>query len=253
MPRSGGVTSADPLAESLAIASRVSGWDLSAIRTRRLDQGPGWDYEALARELLAGSNRALDIGTGGGEVLSRLAPAARGSLIATEQWPPNARLSAARLGAIGVPVVHAVSLQPPFRDGCFDVVLSRHEEIEPEEVDRILRPGGTLLTQQVSSNHWPELRRFFPRQAVFPNHDVEYPAAFERMAYAVEVRQVRFRTAFATIADFAANLLVAPWEVPRFDLEADREALLAVERELGTSEGIVLSEGRCLLRAVKAG
>ena len=239
------------LARAREIAARVNGWDLSAIRTRRLDPGPDWDYEALARELLAGARSALDIGTGGGEVLSSLASARAGRLIATEQWPPNARLSGQRLAALGVPVVHAASLQPSFRDGSFDLVLSRHEEIEPAEVDRILQPGGTLLTQQVSSNHWPELRRFFPRQARFANHDIEYRAAFERIGYAVGFQAVRFRTAFATIADLAAMLLVAPWEVPSFDLESDREALLAVERELGNDDGIVLSEGLYLLRAVK--
>jgi SAM-dependent methyltransferase len=241
----------DPLAEARAIATSVSGWDLSAIRTRRLDPGPAWDYEAEARALLASAGTSLDIGTGGGEVLSRLAQSTRGSLVATEQWPPNASLSAKRLAVHGVPVVQAVSLQPPFRDGAFDFVLSRHEEIEPAEIDRILRPGGALLTQQVSADHWPELRRFIPRQTVFPNHDVEYPAAFEAMGYAVDVRRVRFRTAFATIADLAAMLLVAPWEVPHFDLDSDREALLAAERDLGTADGIVVSEGLYILTAQK--
>jgi hypothetical protein len=62
---------------------------------------------------------------------------------------------------------------------------------------------------------------------------------------------VRFRSAYASIADLAAMLIVAPWEVPGFDLERDIGALLAVERELGTAEGIVLGEGRYLLRARK--
>jgi SAM-dependent methyltransferase len=242
---------ADSLARARSIAGQVSGWDLSAIRSRRLDPGPSWDYEAEARALLAAASSAVDIGTGGGEVLSRLARATRGVLIATEQWPPNAALSARRLATIGVPVVHAVSLQPPFRSGAFDLVLARHEEIEPAQVDRILRPGGTLLTQQVSSTHWPELRPFFPRQTVFPNHDVGYPAEFAAMGYAVDARRVRFRTAFATISDLAAMLLVAPWEIPNFDLESDREALLAAERDLGTPDGIVLSEGLYVLTAQK--
>jgi hypothetical protein len=71
------------------------------------------------------------------------------------------------------------------------------------------------------------------------------------MGYEVRFEAVRFRTAFATIADLAAMLAVAPWEIPGFDLEGDREALLAVDRALGTGDGIVLSEGLYLLRAAK--
>ncbi len=234
-----------------SITARVTGWDLSAITVRRLDPGPAWDYEAEAARLIAGASCVLDCGTGGGEVFGRITRAAQARLVATEQWPPNARLAAVALRPRGIGVAQADSLQLPFGAAAFDLVLSRHEAIEPAEIDRVLRPGGTFLTQQVSSVHWPELSAYFPAKAVFPNHDVDYPAAFEAMGYAVAFQSLRYRSAYASIADLAAMLMVAPWEVPGFDLERDEAALLAVERDLGTGDGIVLSEGRYLLRAQK--
>jgi SAM-dependent methyltransferase len=241
----------DLLAEATAIAARVSGWDLSAINQRLLDPGPAWDYETEARALVAAAETVLDCGTGGGEVYERIIKGLKVRCFATEEWPPNARIAKARLTAYGAPVVQADSLRLPFRSRSFDVVLSRHEAIDPAGVDRVLRPGGVFLTQQVSSDHWPELRPFFPNKAVFPNHDVDYRQAFEAMGYTVEFHAVRFRSSFASIADLAAMLLVAPWEVPGFDLARDKGALLAVQRELETKDGIVVSEERYLLQAVK--
>ncbi len=243
--------SPDLVKATRSIAARVSGWDLSAISVRPLDPGPSWDYETEATALVAKATRVLDCGTGGGEVLARIAGGASCQTVAIEQWPPNARLAGAYLRPRDIGVAQADSLRLPFRDGAFNLVLSRHEAIDPAEVDRVLAPGGIFLTQQVSSNHWPELAPYFPAKAVFPNHDEEYAASFAAMGYQVDFQAVRFRSAYASIADLAAMLIVAPWEVPGFDLERDIGALLAVERELGTAEGIVLGEGRYLLRARK--
>jgi hypothetical protein len=243
--------STDALTEAPAIAARVQGWDLSAISHRQLDPGPSWDYESEATALIAGASCVLDCGTGGGEVFGRVAGAAAARRIAIEQWAPNASLASARLSPLGIAVAQADSLRLPFRGEAFDLVVSRHEEIDPTEVDRVLQSGGTFVTQQVSSWQWPELDPFFPTKARFPNHDSQYLAAFESLGYKTTFQSVRFRSAFATVADLAAMLIVAPWEVPGFDVARDSDALLAAERELGTPEGIVVSEGRYVLRAMK--
>jgi hypothetical protein len=54
-----------------AVAAReLEGWELE-FEPEPLAPGPPWDYEALARELASGAGSVLDLGTGGGEVLSR--------------------------------------------------------------------------------------------------------------------------------------------------------------------------------------
>jgi hypothetical protein len=120
-------------------------------------------------------------------------------------------------------------------------------------VDRVLTPGGCVLTQQVTPDTWPELRRFFPRMTVFVDHYEEYTKSWRSLGYEVERQRHSWRSAFATLGDMVQMLLVAPWYVPNLDVERDIEALLAVERELGTAAGIVVTEGRYLLRARKPG
>ncbi len=42
-------------------------------------------------------------------------------------------------------------------------------------------------------------------------------------------------------------LTVAPWTIPDFDIDRDLDALLAVERDCRTDEGLVLTESRYLI------
>ena len=222
---------------------------------RQLGEPLPWDYESLARKALTNSATAVDLGTGGGEVLLRVAGGTNARVIATEQWGPNARLAHGRLRARGIPLIwcEAEGRRMPFRDATFDLVLDRHEALDPVEVDRVLSAGGTLLTQQVTSRTWPELRRFFPRATAFANHDDEYPAAFRGFGYEVEFRRNDFEVAFPSLAALVQMLVVAPWTIPDFGVERDIEALRALERDLSAPDGIVLHDGRYLLRARKPG
>jgi SAM-dependent methyltransferase len=168
------MTSADRRARTLEeirpFAERArafSGWTFKGLSVPHLDQGPPWDYEELARDAVAGAERVLDLGTGGGEVLSSVVAGSASRCVATEEWVVNAPVAQRRLSPIGVDVVRCNSLRLPLRDGSFDLVLDRHEALQPAEVARVLRGGGRVITQQVGSDSWPELRRFFPRKTDF--------------------------------------------------------------------------------------
>jgi hypothetical protein len=72
---------------------------------------------------------ALDIQTGGGEVLATI-PKAPSRLVATESWPPNlevARRNLAAHGAIVVAVDDEADL--PFETASFELVVSRHPTV----------------------------------------------------------------------------------------------------------------------------
>jgi SAM-dependent methyltransferase len=250
------VGTAERLAELRPYADRArtfSGWDHSMVRVKALDGGLPWDYEALARVRASEAGRVIDLGTGGGERYAAIAQGLGGTFIASEAWGVNARIAYERLRGQGIATVWAESERPPFADGAFDLVLSRHEAIVPMEVDRILAPGGRFITQQVMPNHWPELRAHFPRQAIFEPHDETYPAAFRALGYRVSMHTHECEVAFETLGDLVFMLITAPWEIPGFDIEADIDALLAVERDCLAPAGIVLSEGRYLLEACKPG
>ena len=120
----------------------------------------GWDYTALARELVGAAESVLDHGTGGGEVLAEIGRG-RGVTVATEPYPPNEPVAARTIAGLGIPVVRVEhgtfdtrgpsagypDRRMPFADETFDLVLARHVAFSPAEIHRILRPGGVLLTQ----------------------------------------------------------------------------------------------------------
>jgi len=247
-------TPADRLAELRPYVDRArafSGWDHGGVRVKALGGALPWDYGTRARSYASSANRVLDLGTGGGERYSGIASGLGAQFVASEAWGVNARVAQERLRPLGIPLVWATSEQLPFADVTFDLVLSRHEAVDPREVDRILAPGGRFLTQQVTPDHWPELRGHFPRKTVFEPHDQTYPAAFRRLGYDVRMQIHEYRVAFETVGDLVFMLITAPWEIPNFDIEADIDALLALECDCQTADGIVLSEGRYLLEAHK--
>src|SRR5690242_21083988 len=89
-----------------ADAAPVDGWDFSWLDGRATEERPSWGYQRLLSGKLAAATAALDIQTGGGEVL---AGAGAGNfprtVAATEGWPPNVARATARLHPLGAVVV----------------------------------------------------------------------------------------------------------------------------------------------------
>ena len=88
-----------------AEAADVSGWGFDWLAGRAGEERPSWGYARLLAQRLAGVESALDLDTGGGEVLDE-APRLPPRMCATEAWPPNARKARERLAARGVQVSH---------------------------------------------------------------------------------------------------------------------------------------------------
>jgi hypothetical protein len=150
-------------------------------------------------------------------------------------------------------VVQCGSLRLPFRNGSFDLVLSRHEELQPTEVARVLSPGGTLLTQQVGGTWSQELREFFPRMQDSGNLFTRYQNGLgDSGLRIVEAKTHDWMAAYRGLEDLVFVLCVAPWTIPEFDpLNHDLEALMRTEESLSSEAGIVLTESRFLLEARK--
>ncbi len=235
-------------------AREMQGWTFD-VQATRLDPDPPWSYRDRARELLAGSRSVLDMGTGGGEIFSGICEGYAGLAVATEEWPPNVPMAADRLSPQDVAVVHSSSLHLPFLDETFELVLNRHEELEPSEVAGALAPEGHLLTQQVDHNMWKEIVEFFPRAAN------NYGDLFGRYRYgfrSVGLTVTRAQThdtsiAYGGLGDLVYMLaaVMPQWRAHDFDLEQDLDALLELERSLTTEEGIVLTESYFIIEAHK--
>ncbi|HUR01067.1 MAG TPA: SAM-dependent methyltransferase, partial [Nonomuraea sp.] len=104
----------DDLVEEAESVS-VDGWDFSWLDGRATETRPSWGYARLLAGRMATAEAALDIETGGGEILAGV-PKLPPITVATESWPPNLALAARRLRPRGAALV-ADDEQPrlPFR------------------------------------------------------------------------------------------------------------------------------------------
>ena len=215
------------------------GWDLSLLGDRLVLEPPPWSFERIVDDEAVRAASTLDMGTGGGEWLSRRRRAAR--TVATESWPPNVPIAAARLGPLGIAVVQdeggvdnvdQATRQPhgrlAFREAAFDLVVNRHESFVAAEVRRTLRDGGVFVTQQAGSG----ARQFHELLALEPPPDDDFHIdlaveQLERAGLRVEQSAVgTATTVFADIGALAWYLSNVPWGVRDFSIERHRDSLL---------------------------
>lgn len=233
--------------EAEALAAPFSGWDFSWLGRRSSTEPLPWSYrrEVARYAGSAGSAAAmLDMGTGGGEVLSRLWPllAPRPTrTVATEAWPPNVPVAAARLRPLGIPVVQNEdppdNTSPdgsggrlPFRDGAFGLVINRHEAFRAAEVSRVLAPGGAFVTQQVDFSSYEGLYRLLgltvpaQRDSWLPMARQQVTDAGLRVVTAIGGEEVEH---FNDVAAVIYYLRVISWAIPGYSLATHRERLRA--------------------------
>ncbi|MDH6220208.1 methyltransferase domain-containing protein [Streptomyces pseudovenezuelae] len=245
----------DLVAEGVAVPTE--GWDFSWFEGRASEERPSWGYARSMAERLAGTTAALDIQTGGGEVLGfaldTLADADADAAdnadprplltAATEGWPPNVAKATALLRPHGVAVVASEEDAPlPFADAAFDLVVSRHPvRAHWHEIARVLRPGGTYFAQHVGPSSVYELVEHFvgtqpdaTRNARHP--DRERAAAEAAGLDVVELRAERLRVEFYDIAAVVHFLRKVIWMVPDFSVEKYEDRLRALHKRI-ESEG----------------
>lgn len=213
-----------PFEEHVAWARSVPvvGLDLAPVEGRVVEDPLPWDYAALARELVAsGRGPVLDLGTGGGELLSTLAPFPAGSA-ATEGRPSNLPVARRRLEPLGVDVRPVESDDDeqllPFFDGQFAVVLDRHEEFDPDEVLRVLEPGGVFLTEQADSRDGVRLSTALGAPLPWDPDSVTLGAAVEVLrdaGFVVDVaREHEGLRRFRDLSSVLWYLRLVAWQVP---------------------------------------
>ncbi|MFJ7159094.1 class I SAM-dependent methyltransferase [Streptomyces sp. NPDC101118] len=237
----------------------VDGWDFSWLDGRASEQRPSWGYQRLLGEKLAGVQAALDVQTGGGEVLAgagKLPPL----MAATESWPPNVARATRLLHPLGAVVVANEDEPPlPFGDAAFDLVTSRHPvTIWWDEIARVLRPGGTYFSQQVGPASVFELVEFFlgPQPEEVRNARHPDDAARDAAAAGLEVtdlRSERLRTEFNDIGAVIYFLRKVIWMVPGFTVGHHKDRLRELHERIEREGPFVAHTARFLIEARKPG
>ncbi|RJL22056.1 class I SAM-dependent methyltransferase [Bailinhaonella thermotolerans] len=240
-----------------AASAPVEGWDFSWLDGRATEARPSWGYQRLMGERMARAEVALDIQTGGGEVLAgvpRLAP----FTVATESWAPNAARARDLLNPRGAAVVEDADEPPlPFRDETFDLVVSRHPvTVWWAEIARVLRPGGTYFSQQVGPESVFELAEFFlgdlPEEAYRARRPEDARAGAEAAGLrVVDLRSERLPMTFLDVGAVIYFLRKVIWIVPGFTVERHADRLRAMHDHIQREGRFVAHSARFLIEAAK--
>ncbi|MEV0382107.1 class I SAM-dependent methyltransferase [Nonomuraea sp. NPDC050643] len=230
----------------------VTGWDFSWLDGRASEERPSWGYARLLGERMARAEAALDVQTGGGEILAGL-PTLPPVTVATESWPPNLALAAARLRPRGAWVV-ADDDEPrlPFGSGVFDLVTSRHPVATWwEEIARVLRPGGSYFSQQVGPWSVAELTDHFLGSHDGSGREPDRAKAAAEAAglEVVDLRFERLRMEFRDIGAVIYFLRKVIWIVPGFSVERYGARLRELHDRIEAEGPFVAHSSRFLIEA----
>ena len=225
----------------------IHGWDFSHISGRYTEQDDlPWDYRTVIGEYLNPEMKLLDIDTGGGEFLLSLHHPYENTA-ATENYTPNVELCKEVLLPLGIDFRACDGKgKLPFDDGCFDMVINRHGDFNPEEIYRVLKNGGLFITQQVGAENDRELVELLcgKTDMPFPEQYLELTSRkFQNAGFTI----LRGEEAFRPIRFFDVGALVwfariIQWEFPNFSVNTHLEKLLNAQRileERGSIDGSI--------------
>ncbi|MDR0960604.1 MAG: class I SAM-dependent methyltransferase [Propionibacteriaceae bacterium] len=181
----------------------------------------------------------VDLGTGGGERLLCLiegVDASEKRVVATEGWKPNIPIARQALSASGIDVVDYdadCGEAMPFSDASVDLVMSRHEAIDPQEIARVLTPGGWLLTQQVDGRDAEEIHEWFGEDFAYPHVTADrYADDLTAAGLRVHVKDEWIGTMeFADATALVAYIAMVPWDAPHFTVDDHVERLTALDED----------------------
>lgn len=242
----------------------LEGWDFSYVQAE-MDPVP-WDYEQVVRRYLRPTDHVLDIGTGGGEIFTRLAPYF-GSGVGNDI--DEERLAKARAGIptelegrLRFETMSALELDYP--EETFDVVLDKHAPVFVEQIVPLVKPDGYFICQQVGGNNTLNLFHLFDSRSSgeywrdywdehgFPHQDI--PALIDQLralgCSIVAEAGYDVRYFFKNVESLLFHLKAVPLPV-EFDIEQHAPLVERFIEENSTERGIETNEHRELLIARK--
>lgn len=230
----------------------VDGWGFGFLEGRATEERPPWGYARLLADRLARAESALDVDTGGGEVVDE-APALPARMVVTESWPPNLERARHRLEPRGVEVLATTPGEPwPLQHETFDLVSSRHP-VAPDwtQIHRVLRPGGRYLAQHVGPASAFELIETFlgplPEHRAKRDPHRELADAERAGLELVDLRTARCRMEFFDIGAIVWILRTCVWWVPDFDVARYDATLHELDARMRAGHPVVAHSTRHLI------
>ena len=238
-----------------ALAAPFKGWDFRWLNGRKTDYTLPWDYPATVKARMGDIGSMLDIGTGGGELLARVAPFPP-RVCATETYPPNVTVAKELLEPLGVDLRDTRNdpdnLHLPFGDAEFDLVINRHESYSPVEVSRLLKSRGHFVTQQCGGYGDVDLIEYF-KGRIEPMNWTAETASRQLTEVGFEIlnaQEVFPEYSFLDIGAVVYTFKAIPWLLDDFSVEKYRDRLLAMHEHMEEHGCFTVRDQRFLIEAV---
>jgi SAM-dependent methyltransferase len=128
----------------------------------------------------------------------------------------------------------------PFVHSSFDLITCRHGSYSSEEVARLLRPGGTFISQLVGEDNYPHLnsRLHGPRTAWIPPGSPKPPTLEEFGLDVLERQEAKPQSIFKDIGAIVYYLKAVPWQIADFDVEHYLDRLRRLYEEMQNTCGL---------------
>ncbi len=179
------------------------------------------------------------------------------TIYATEGYAPNLPIARKKLEPLGVTVVAVIDdTALPFQDGQFDFIMNQHEPYSASEVNRILSPNGTFLTQQVGGLDCAELNEQFnaPLNNEFASWSLE-AACNELQENGFTILEAKETFPFQRFYDVGAivyYLKAIPWQIPDFTVERYYEELYRIHKVILQKGYFDVTQHRFLIKAIRS-
>lgn len=244
-----------PFGELVSEAERadVAGWGFGFLQGRATEQRPPWGYSGLLSQRLSEVASALDIDTGGGELLAEM-PNLPPRMTVTEDWPVNKARAKELLEPRGVQVLSTVSGRIPLPGQSFELISSRHP-VRPEwsEIHRLLALGGLYCAQHVGPGSAWELIEFLlgplPQQRSARDPELEAWNAEKAGLHVVTLERARCRMEFFDVGAVVWILRKCPWWIPGFTADQHEESLRVLDAQMRSGTPFVAHSTRHLIEA----
>ncbi|UFU00845.1 class I SAM-dependent methyltransferase [Radiobacillus kanasensis] len=233
-----------------------SGWDFSYIsETGRVQtELLPWSYGSIVLPYMQQATSMLDMGTGGGELLSSLRPFPA-QIYATEGYEPNVPIAKNRLEPLGVKV-YAIQDDDtlPFESNLFDFITNKHESYSVPELKRILRPKGIFVTQQVGGLDCNDINTCLgaPINPEYSHWNLDYAInELENAGFEIVHKSEYFpKQRFYDIGALLYYLKAIPWQIPGFKIKDYEEKLSRVHDQIQQDGYLDIQQHRFMLIAI---